>query len=77
MLVPKRWDPQVLKISPGGALLLDSVSNKCWNSQLLEAVLDWRGLGLLPLVITVAWWEQLERWQGAGHLLSPVATDGI
>lgn len=40
MLVPKRWDPQVLKISLGGALLLDSVSNKCWNSPLLEAVLE-------------------------------------
>lgn len=73
----------MLKMYPSTALLLGPVSNRCWNSQLLEAVLEWRGLGLLPsnslppLVTTVAWWEGLQRWPGAGHLLSSVMNDGI
>lgn len=38
----------MLKMSPSTALLPGPVSNRCWNRQLLKAVLERRGLGLLP-----------------------------
>lgn len=56
----------MLKMSPSTALLPGAVSDRCWNSRLLQAVLEWRALGLppstslLPLVMTVACWEGRE-----------------
>lgn len=53
----------MLNMSPSAALLPGPVCDRCWNSRLLEAVLEWRLLGLLPSnslppsVVTVAWWE--------------------
>ena len=40
MLISKRWEPQILKMSPRAALLPVIVSDRCWNSQLPEAVLE-------------------------------------
>lgn len=40
MLISKRWELQILKMSPREALLPGIVSDRCWNSQLPEAVLE-------------------------------------
>lgn len=40
MLISKRWEPQILKMSPRAALLPDTVSDRCWNTQLPEGVLE-------------------------------------
>ena len=78
MLVSKGWKHQVLKMSLSTDLLPDPISNRCWNSQLLEAVLECRGLGPLPsnssppLGITVTWWEG---WRGGQEQGTSVPCD--
>lgn len=47
VLVSKGWEHQVLKMSLSTDLLPDLISNRCWNSPLLGAVLECRGLGPL------------------------------